>query len=140
MRLALLLILPFLFACQRNQNVGSVDSRDAQESASSGAWPDFIKLISTGVDDSKDFAQGHAVIANELDKTITVHYRFLWYDSNNREISTPGGRWQVVRVMGHEQKQLQSTSLQPGKVHFKLDINVPENYHPKKQPQGRSSK
>jgi uncharacterized protein YcfL len=133
-----LALLPFLFACQTNQEVGSIDSRKGDMEDVVGKLPDFIHVVNLETDHSQDFAQGLAIIGNDLDKTITVHYRFRWFDEQGREVNSNVTRWNVARVMGHEQKEFHSTALRPGQLYFKIDLNIPDESY--SNPQYRSKK
>jgi len=70
--------------------------------------------------------KAQAVLKSKDRETLSLQYRFDWYDANGMEINSGAGSWKPLLITGRESKTIQSVAPDPRAKEFKLKIREAE--------------
>jgi len=59
--------------------------------------------------------------------TVSIQYRFDWFDAQGMEINANTGAWKPLIIYGRESRTIQGVAPDPRAHEFKLKIREPEN-------------
>lgn len=73
-----------------------------------------------------DIMRAQATLKSKDSDTLSLQYRFEWYDSKGMEINSGSGAWKPLIIYGKESKTVQGVAPDPRAKEFKLKIREPE--------------
>lgn len=63
-------------------------------------------------------------LANLTKKTLSIQYKFMWFDKDNFEIRADASPWIPVTLHPQEQKSVQGVAPNPAAKSFKIKISL----------------
>ncbi|MCX7044896.1 MAG: YcfL family protein [Candidatus Sumerlaeota bacterium] len=85
-----------------------------------------ITLVNALSKETNGFLVAAVTLKSHVKSTQEFEYKFQWFDANGLEIRDVKTHWQLDRIFGYEEKQLQGIAPTELAATFKLMIREPQ--------------
>lgn len=73
-----------------------------------------------------DLLKANVMLHSKRTDTLTLQYKFRWYNSQGIEIEPESSPWQPIIIYGRETKSVQAVAPNPSVKEFKIEIRYRE--------------